>query len=450
MRTVLDKHQISFWLEHGTLLGCVREGKIIDGDYDIDLATFSKQFLDKYEQISKGLYNLGYDIYITENKMTIKKKDKHATVYLYYDNKDKSDGVLTEHITRNRISKKNFKANILLYGFLEGFSTPYKDIIHNYTSKTKFIQLLKKFMMVMPSKKALYNLLLSFGEKIDCLVSYDINIPLSYVGKFKVITFYNMKINIPGKPEKYLEHMYGRNWRIPDRNWHPWKSFYKLMKEYNDKLAVIAIKKDLLLHLSMTVDMLNKHKIHFWMYGGALLGYVRNGDLIPWDKDIDLFVWKKDYLKVLSLKDEFKKAGFRYLIREKNIILAWDDKNIGIMHYELQGDYAIREKLVTKNKFGNMVYFGLLVKAVEYNKIKLYRFLRWLLLKFDGCYLAKQVVPSHFYLDLKEIDFFGIKVKVPAETEEYLEYTFGKDWKVPQKDFKYNPEYFRVVSRPFG
>ncbi len=56
-----------------------------------------------------------------------------------------------------------------------------------------------------------------------------------------------MKLFIPGEPEKYLEHMYGKNWKIPDENWHPWKSFYKLMLEYNTK-------KDLLPRLDEVID----------------------------------------------------------------------------------------------------------------------------------------------------------------------------------------------------
>ena len=98
LKKVLDKHQILFWLEHGTLLGLVRDGKIIEGDNDIDLSAFYKSFIDEYKKISADLYGAGYDVYITKDKMTIKKEDKHATVYLYHENND--------HIIRNRISKK--------------------------------------------------------------------------------------------------------------------------------------------------------------------------------------------------------------------------------------------------------------------------------------------------------------------------------------------------------
>jgi len=42
------------------------------------------------------------------------------------------------------------------------------------------------------------------------------------------------------------------------------------------------VKEDMLSHARIIVNILNDHGIHFWMYGGALLGYVRDGDLIPW------------------------------------------------------------------------------------------------------------------------------------------------------------------------
>ena len=71
------------------------------------------------------------------------------------------------------------------------------------------------------------------------------------------------------------------------------------------------LRKDLK-DLSKVVKVLNKHKIHFWMYGGALAGYVKINDLFPWDGDIDLFIWQKDYKKLMSIKDEF---GLPYIIQ---------------------------------------------------------------------------------------------------------------------------------------
>lgn len=39
-KRVVDKHGVEFWLDSGTLLGAVRDGKIIPWEHDIDLATW--------------------------------------------------------------------------------------------------------------------------------------------------------------------------------------------------------------------------------------------------------------------------------------------------------------------------------------------------------------------------------------------------------------------------
>jgi len=55
---VFDKHNINYWAEGGTLLGCIREGKIIDTDDDIDLGLIKEDFL----YIQKNKNNLINDI----------------------------------------------------------------------------------------------------------------------------------------------------------------------------------------------------------------------------------------------------------------------------------------------------------------------------------------------------------------------------------------------------
>jgi len=42
---IFNKHNINYWAEGGTLLGCIREGKIINTDDDIDLALIEEDFL---------------------------------------------------------------------------------------------------------------------------------------------------------------------------------------------------------------------------------------------------------------------------------------------------------------------------------------------------------------------------------------------------------------------
>ena len=38
--------------------------------------------------------------------------------------------------------------------------------------------------------------------------------------------------------------------------------------------------------------------IQFFLLGGSLLGYAKNGDIIPWDEDIDLGILLQDVDKI--------------------------------------------------------------------------------------------------------------------------------------------------------
>ncbi|MBA7548650.1 hypothetical protein ES705_41115 [subsurface metagenome] len=55
--------------------------------------------------------------------------------------------------------------------------------------------------------------------------------------------------------------------------------------------------------------------------------------------------------------------------------------------------------------------------------------------------------PSHFFINLKEIDFYDMKVKVPKDSEEYLVHYFGEDWRVPKKEWVYVRKDKKIISK---
>jgi len=228
-KKVFDSNNVEFWLEHGSLLGAIREGKMIENDDDIDLAAKFKPTITKSEQISTQLYDLGYDILLTDVKLTIRKSGEQLSVFLY-----KQD-VIPDHFMRYRISKKDFRAHILLYGFLEGLRTPSSDYLHSPTLKHRLIHLSKRIMSKLPAKEQLHNLILSFGKKIGCLFIFDIAFPTSYVSSFKKTNFLGLEVNIPVQPEKYLEWMYGKDWKTPNPKYEKQWDFYDDMENYNRK-----------------------------------------------------------------------------------------------------------------------------------------------------------------------------------------------------------------------
>ena len=83
VKDVLDNYDIDFWLDCGTLLGAVRDGGMIEGDYDIDLGVYYDQFIKHAEPVCQELYNRGFDVYASrETGVNCYKNDEHVTLFL--------------------------------------------------------------------------------------------------------------------------------------------------------------------------------------------------------------------------------------------------------------------------------------------------------------------------------------------------------------------------------
>lgn len=200
---------------------------------------------------------------------------------------------------------------------------------------------------------------------------------------------------------------------------------------------------DLIEKTKQVVKLLQNNNIHHWLYGGILLGWYRTGEPLSWEKDIDLFVWEEDFQKVIGLSKEFKKLGLTVIYKENSIALKWDCYEIGVQFYYQDYSKAIcPNRLVTQCKFDNMIYFGLLSKACKYRLKRTFKFFRWVLLTLGRCYTVTQVVPIEFFTQLQEIDLFGLKILVPLDLEGFFEHTFGKDWRIPKKEFTRPRKYY--------
>jgi len=85
---IFDKHNIQYWCTSGTLLGAIREEKIIEHDDDIDLGLFKDDFLKlqtNVNNIQNDLNEVGLHLLIREpefdhNKIVLKRKDNNYNI----------------------------------------------------------------------------------------------------------------------------------------------------------------------------------------------------------------------------------------------------------------------------------------------------------------------------------------------------------------------------------
>lgn len=148
---------------------------------------------------------------------------------------------------------------------------------------------------------------------------------------------------------------------------------------------------DQFIAFSIIAGLLDKHKVFYWLDGGALLGMIRESRFLPWDPDIDLSVDIKDEGKVREISKVHRHQG----------INDCPGKEITFYIRGIRVDVQFKEKI--KDKY------------------------RWVLNGGDHIF----EVPAKFYGPWDEIIVLGRHVPIPNHAEEYLEFRYGKGWTKP-------------------
>lgn len=211
----------------------------------------------------------------------------------------------------------------------------------------------------------------------------------------------------------------------------------------------------------------DKYGIVFWLNSGTLLGAVRDGRLIPWDNDIDLVCWQENASKLYAgtpVYKELRSGGLELFFLDDKIVIEKEGCPANLALFRLTDNKAVRGPYPAyKNSMGKFFRSLWWVLTVSYYekvrfdriqninsaKILLVKFsqllpqwlrkklsekMRTLALKF-GCEEIFWAIPSNFFTTLSTIKLYGMEFKVPSRTEDYLEFRFGKDWRIVQRDW---------------
>ncbi len=84
------------------------------------------------------------------------------------------------------------------------------------------------------------------------------------------------------------------------------------------EISIDEIQERQLALLDHVAAFCDEHHLTYILIGGALLGSVRNGKLIPWDDDIDLFMPRADYRKFIEIFSDTGKCQLLTSEREPN------------------------------------------------------------------------------------------------------------------------------------
>jgi hypothetical protein len=159
--------------------------------------------------------------------------------------------------------------------------------------------------------------------------------------------------------------------------------------------------------LAILAPSLDDAGIRWWIDYGTLLGFVREGRMIPYDSDIDLGVMADDMAKVLALAPALRKAGLDTCFHVP-----------GLTRYDSGDWFHVTRRPGNPN---GVDVFPWYVDGPMFDRRRY-------------CVADRrkgQAFPALRLLPLSRATWEGIEVNVPADPEWFAAHRYGADWRAP-------------------
>lgn len=230
--------------------------------------------------------------------------------------------------------------------------------------------------------------------------------------------------------------------------------------------------------LNVVDDICRRHGLKYYLYGGTLLGAVRNQNIIPWDDDMDIVMMRDDYEKFAEIcKTELPKGYFYQTsltdpeypniaakIRKDNTYVRekkWDNINLhkGIFIDILPLDHFPKNQKLTKAYLhiasflhqvcafkychSSNIFVRVLFKLAKKLPRNFWykrrdKFLKFcnkhgdpeLVCSFGSHYqpMTKRILKSEWFGEPTELELAGRMYMAPEKWEKYLLHLFGETY----------------------
>ena len=163
---------------------------------------------------------------------------------------------------------------------------------------------------------------------------------------------------------------------------------------------------DLYQILQDTVTLLDKANITYSADFGTIMGATRHKGLMAWDDDVDLMMLHEDEPKLIALRSEFEKLGYK-IIDENAVYRIYKPENPR-RHNNKFSFPLVEIALVFKNQD---------TKQVEYTN--------WEMRSAD----SKAFSPIEKIFPLTKCTFGPVTLFCPADSKWYLDNYYGPTWR---------------------
>lgn len=213
---LLDRHHVNFWICHGTLLGIIRENRLLPWDHDMDFAVWDSEVSN--DKITDIFIKNGYEqelVFGDVDCLHFYGKNKKIDISFY---KVKDSIASIKWIA----PAKSFFARFYLYcvqiiwekssNSIQLSNSPIKRVAQ--VILTGFLLVLRYFFSD-SAKESLYK------KSIKYMYHTGYSYPLDLM-IFKRIQYNGYPIQVPEESEKCLEFTYGSDWKKPKKEyiWH--------------------------------------------------------------------------------------------------------------------------------------------------------------------------------------------------------------------------------------
>ena len=195
-----------------------------------------------------------------------------------------------------------------------------------------------------------------------------------------------------------------------------------------DRIRRHSIRKYGLEAMSRVFEVSRRMGRPVWLEYGTLLGAYREHGFIPHDFDIDLGMMRADY--DYRFQQALYDSGFK-ILRQFTLVDATNLDNRWVTEVTLKYRQVQIDLFLRFQEDGQTFNYLWKKNTTDVN--------RW--------YANRD---AYQYTGFKEADFLGIKVNVPENTRDYLEFKYGADFMTPQPGWKPREKVYLPIDEYYG
>ncbi|OQS00134.1 hypothetical protein THRCLA_21740, partial [Thraustotheca clavata] len=276
--TSLEKNNIEYWLDSGTLLGSIRSQGLIPHDVDADFG-FTHEAMNKLRNTSMQfpkeytldlLYSPIYPDGGRDDALPGRFIDTRSGIYI--DLFEFHPKVAFELVSTTLSINETSLINGTQYALFKDLNiSAGNPVISNGVIEIKYN---RAYDALSPPQSSCW------GGCVMCPINQLFEVPVDWVYPLRRCIFENISMWCPAQSEKYLTMLYGPEYMTP----HHVINHYAKENHCWSRKDVRLMVKELVVTFA---QLMEQHNIEYWLDSGTLLGAIRQKGLIPHDDDAD-------------------------------------------------------------------------------------------------------------------------------------------------------------------